>query len=186
VTLKLKLFGQLHVTAGATPITPLLRPRARRLLAYLLLHRHTPLSRQEIAFKLWLDSPEKEALRLFVETMGHPFFLEEIVRGLIEAGQIFASGGRWVGAFVEAAPGAVVLLPESLRETIRARLERLTEIARTFLRVAAGRRGDFDLPGRSRFVVQFEAGRQNRGCAFASQDLSSDGRHVGKRRFSVI
>ncbi|MBI1881733.1 MAG: AAA family ATPase, partial [Chloroflexi bacterium] len=62
MTLKLKLFGQLHVIAGATPITPLLRPRARRLLAYLLLHRHTSLPRQEIAFKLWLDSPEKEAL----------------------------------------------------------------------------------------------------------------------------
>jgi predicted ATPase len=75
--------------------------------------------------------------RLFVETVGHPFFLEEIVRGLIEAGQIFASGGRWVGAFVEAASDAVVSLPESLRETIKARLERLTETARTFLRVAA-------------------------------------------------
>jgi hypothetical protein len=62
MTLKLKLFGSLHLIARATPITPLLRPRARRLLAYLLLHRHTPLSRQEIAFKLWLDSPEKEAL----------------------------------------------------------------------------------------------------------------------------
>lgn len=85
--------------------------------------------------------------RLFVETMGNPFFLEEIVRGLIEAGQIFASGGRWIGAFVEAAPGAVVLLPESLRETIRARLERLTEMARTFLRVAAvaGRVFEYEL-----------------------------------------
>jgi DNA-binding SARP family transcriptional activator len=85
--------------------------------------------------------------RLFVETMGNPFFLEEIVRGLIEAGQIFASEGRWFGAFVEAAPGAVVSLPESLRETIRARLERLTEIARTFLRVAAvaGRVFEYEL-----------------------------------------
>lgn len=60
--LKLKLFGQLHLIVGATLITPLLRPRARRLLAYLLLHRHTSLPRQEVAFKLWLDSPEKEAL----------------------------------------------------------------------------------------------------------------------------
>lgn len=85
--------------------------------------------------------------RLFVETMGNPFFLEEIVRGLIEAGQIFASEGRWAGAFVEAAPGAVVPLPESLRETIRARLERLTEMARTFLRAAAvaGRVFEYEL-----------------------------------------
>ncbi|MBI1882089.1 MAG: hypothetical protein HYR94_28270, partial [Chloroflexi bacterium] len=78
---------------------------------------------------------------------GSPFFLEEIVRGLIEAGQIFAGWRRWVGAFVEAAPGAMVSLPESLRETIRARLERLTEIARTFLRVAAvaGRVFEYEL-----------------------------------------
>ncbi len=85
--------------------------------------------------------------RLFAETAGNPFFLQEIVRGLIEAGQIFVSEGRWVGAFVEAAPGAVVPLPESLRETIRARLERLTEMARTFLRVAAvaGRVFEYEL-----------------------------------------
>jgi DNA-binding SARP family transcriptional activator len=93
--------------------------------------------------------------RLFAETAGNPFFLQEIVRGLIEAGQIVVGEGRWVGAFVEAAPGAVVPLPESLRETIKARLERLTEMARTFLRVAA-------VAGR---VFEYELVRQAEGWA---------------------
>ena len=34
----------------------------RRLLVYLLLHRAAPLEREHIAFKLWPDQPEAEAL----------------------------------------------------------------------------------------------------------------------------
>jgi DNA-binding SARP family transcriptional activator len=75
--------------------------------------------------------------RLFAETAGNPFFLHEIVRGLIESGEIVMGEGRWTGAFIETASSTPVVIPESLRATIQARAQRLTEMARMFL-LAAG------------------------------------------------
>lgn len=75
--------------------------------------------------------------RLFAETAGNPFFLQEVVRRLIEADQIVVARGRWSGSFVEAAPGARVPLPESLRGTISARVARLDEASESFIRAAA-------------------------------------------------
>ncbi len=74
--------------------------------------------------------------RLFAETGGNPFFLAEMVRGLIEAGQIVVASGRWTGRFTEAA-GAELPLPDSLRLAINARVERLNEMTRAFLQAAA-------------------------------------------------
>jgi DNA-binding SARP family transcriptional activator len=88
--------------------------------------------------------------RLFAETGGNPFFLSEVVRGLIEAGQIVVAGGQWTGRFTEAA-GVELPLPESLRLTIIARVERLTEMTRAFLHAAAvaGRVFHYDLVQRA-------------------------------------
>jgi DNA-binding SARP family transcriptional activator len=93
---------------------------------------------------------EPVADQLFVETAGNPFFLHELVRGLIEAGQIEVIQEQWAGAFVEAAPAEAtaralpaprarsgVPLPASLRATITARVERLTQMAQMFIRTAA-------------------------------------------------
>jgi non-specific serine/threonine protein kinase len=60
--LRLTLFSHLQVMDDAATLTPELRPRARRLLAYLLLHRQRPLTRESVAFTLWPDQSEKEAL----------------------------------------------------------------------------------------------------------------------------
>ena len=89
--------------------------------------------------------------RLFSETAGNPFFLEEIVRGLIETGQIAIHEGRWAGEFITATPSAEVALPDSLRETIQARLERLPEMSRSFICAAAvaGRVFDYDIVQRA-------------------------------------
>jgi DNA-binding SARP family transcriptional activator len=75
--------------------------------------------------------------RLFAETAGNPFFLHEVVRGLIESGQIQVERGRWTGDFLAADSAARVPLPDSLRATISTRVERLTEMSRMFIRVAA-------------------------------------------------
>ncbi len=75
--------------------------------------------------------------RLFAETAGNPFFLQEVVRRLIESDQIVVAKGRWSGSFVEAAPGARVPLPESLRQTISARVARLDDTSESFIRAAA-------------------------------------------------
>jgi DNA-binding SARP family transcriptional activator len=75
--------------------------------------------------------------RLFDETAGNPFFLQEIVRGMMETGQIRVEQGKWSGNFVQGAGQAHVPLPDSLRETILARMGRLSELSRTFLQAAA-------------------------------------------------
>ncbi|MGQ0600303.1 MAG: ATP-binding protein, partial [Anaerolineales bacterium] len=89
--------------------------------------------------------------RFYTETGGNPFFLHEAVRGLMEAGAIQVSEGRWAGAFVETASNADIALPDSLRATIIARVERINAMARTFLRVAAvaGRVFDYALVQRA-------------------------------------
>jgi DNA-binding SARP family transcriptional activator len=85
--------------------------------------------------------------RLYAEAAGNPFFLHELVHGLIEAGQIKLDQGQWRGAFVEAGSDVAVALPTSLRATIAARVERLAEMARMFIRLAAvaGRVFDYAL-----------------------------------------
>ncbi len=60
--LNLRLLGYFQVADGTVTLTSRLRPRAQRLLAYLLLHRHAPLPRENVAFTLWPDQPEKESL----------------------------------------------------------------------------------------------------------------------------
>lgn len=61
-TLHIRLLGDFRVAAGDAPLTSLNTPRLQALLAYLLLHRDSPQSRQHIAFLFWLDSSEDQAL----------------------------------------------------------------------------------------------------------------------------
>lgn len=89
--------------------------------------------------------------RLFKETAGNPFFLHEIIRSLIESGQLLVNEGQWHGPLVAAAPGIEVTLPDSVREAINARVERLTEMSNAFIRSAAvaGRVFHYDVVQRS-------------------------------------
>jgi tetratricopeptide (TPR) repeat protein len=93
------------------------------------------------------DRAEPVADILFAETAGNPFFLHELVRGLIEVGKIRVVQKKWSGAFVEDAlatrgpahahSGGAVPVPASLRATINARVERLPEMTQMFIRTAA-------------------------------------------------
>ena len=78
------------------------------------------------------------------ETAGNPFFAVELLRHLAESGAIVRQeDGRWrlVGGLAELG------LPQSVREVIGRRVERLGSDARTALSAAAviGRDFDFDL-----------------------------------------
>ena len=78
------------------------------------------------------------------ETAGNPFFAGELLRHLTESGAIVQQdGGRWrlVGDIADLG------LPQSVREVIGRRVERLGPEARTALSAAAviGRDFDFDL-----------------------------------------
>src|SRR3954467_4762456 len=60
-TLRIVLLGDFRLVYGDEPITSVNTARLQSLLAYLLLHRHAPQSRQHIAFQFWPDSTEAQA-----------------------------------------------------------------------------------------------------------------------------
>ncbi|MFN8446948.1 MAG: BTAD domain-containing putative transcriptional regulator [Caldilineaceae bacterium] len=59
--LRLQLFGGFQLLSGTTAITGVNTQRLQSLLAYLVLHRQAPQSRQQLAFLFWPDSNEQQA-----------------------------------------------------------------------------------------------------------------------------
>lgn len=55
------LLGEFSVSKGDQLVRSLNAERPQSLLAYLLLHRHTPVSRQRLAYTFWPDSAEEQA-----------------------------------------------------------------------------------------------------------------------------
>ncbi|HEX9437294.1 MAG TPA: hypothetical protein VGA16_09080, partial [Candidatus Limnocylindria bacterium] len=70
---------------------------------------------------------------ILTKSEGNPFFVEEMIRMLIEHGAIERQGDRWM-----ATEGiARVEIPDSLQRLLLARIDRLPESSRRTLRVAA-------------------------------------------------
>ncbi len=85
------------------------------------------------------------ARRLHAESEGNPFFLSELIWHLHETGQLYLREGRSAGPWVEAGGEGPLPLPDSVREAIQARLERLGETAQDLLGCAAVAGREFDL-----------------------------------------
>jgi predicted ATPase/DNA-binding SARP family transcriptional activator len=60
--LQLRVLGEFLLLVGGTPVALPNSGRLQALLAYLLLHRTAPQPRAHLAFLLWPDSPEAQAL----------------------------------------------------------------------------------------------------------------------------
>ncbi|HET9494746.1 MAG TPA: AAA family ATPase [Chloroflexia bacterium] len=60
-SLRVQLLGDFLVLHGDSPVTAINTPRLQSLLAYLVLHRAAPQSRNHIAFLFWPDSSEVQA-----------------------------------------------------------------------------------------------------------------------------
>ena len=92
-----------------------------------------------------LEEPATDLARaLYLETEGNPFFVGEVLRSLLETGAIFQDDrGRWTAA----SEMSEMVLPNSVREVISARVGRLGAQAGQVLSMAAviGRDFDFDL-----------------------------------------
>jgi len=61
IALHLTLFGGFLLLVDDAPVTTLDSPRLQGLLAYLALHRQTPLPRSQVAFLLWPEASEAQA-----------------------------------------------------------------------------------------------------------------------------
>jgi class 3 adenylate cyclase/tetratricopeptide (TPR) repeat protein len=101
---------------------------------------------------LLLGEPPAELAALIERTQGNPFFVEEVVRGLVESHALARDGGGWrlTRALDESA------VPDSIEGVITARLDRLEDRSREVLQVAAvvGRR--FPYPVLSGVVARRE------------------------------
>jgi DNA-binding SARP family transcriptional activator/predicted ATPase len=60
-SLDVQLLGGFRLSHGTEPITSVDSPRLQSLLAYLVLHRDAPQSRQYLSWLFWPDSTEKQA-----------------------------------------------------------------------------------------------------------------------------
>jgi DNA-binding SARP family transcriptional activator len=60
--LSIQLLGNFSLTAGGATVR-IDQPRLQRLLVYLLLQRHHPRPRQQVAFALWPDTNDEQALK---------------------------------------------------------------------------------------------------------------------------
>ena len=82
------------------------------------------------------------ARALHAQTEGNPFFVEELVRHLVETGALVAGDGRRAAA--RAGPPGAVGVPEGVREVVGRRLARLSPACRRLLAHAAVLGREFD------------------------------------------
>jgi DNA-binding CsgD family transcriptional regulator len=94
-------------------------------------------------------------------TDGNPFFVEEVVRALIAAGDIFRSGGRWERRGLEH-----LRVPRSVEDAVTRRVDMLSPDAQRVLRLAAvaGRSFDFS-------TLQVLTGRDERALLALFEEM---------------
>jgi len=91
-------------------------------------------SRALVSNLLEIESlPARTRDLIMARAEGNPFFVEEVVRMLIEHGVIVAEGNRWIAT--NEAGG--VEIPESLHGLLLARIDQLPEATKRSLRIAA-------------------------------------------------
>jgi predicted ATPase len=76
---------------------------------------------------------------IFRQTEGNPFFIEEVCKSLVEAGQLSFKDGRWHRPEM-----AEIRIPQTVRAALQDRLQKLPRAAQDALRMAAILGGDFD------------------------------------------
>jgi DNA-binding SARP family transcriptional activator/ATP/maltotriose-dependent transcriptional regulator MalT len=89
------------------------------------------------------EAPSALVRTVHEETAGNPFFVEEVMRHLIESGVLFEREGRWTSALTADEIG----VPDGVKEVLERRLARLSDDSRTALSDAAvlGREFSFDV-----------------------------------------
>ncbi|MGH2398152.1 MAG: ATP-binding protein, partial [bacterium] len=116
-----------------------------RLYSRILLRRLTPEHVGEMIRAIFQSrQPVSEEFRglIYKETEGNPFFVEEVLKHLVEVGALYIVEGRWERKEIRE-----IEVPQSVREVIGRRLERLSSEGVEALTVASviGRKFDFEL-----------------------------------------
>ena len=88
-----------------------------------------------IAFRLGTDSAPDELVRFVRDrAAGHPLFIEEIIKGLLDAGAVKVAEGKIVSMRLL---GQELALPKTLRGLVASRVTRLESAARATMQAAA-------------------------------------------------
>jgi class 3 adenylate cyclase len=98
------------------------------------------------------DLPDRVRARILERGEGNPFFIEEILRHLIDGGLVFLEMGRWRAA----AGVAEVEIPDTVQAVLAARIDLLEPTAKRVLQGAAVVGRDF-WPGPARLLGGVEA-----------------------------
>ncbi|MDA9391939.1 adenylate cyclase [Bradyrhizobium sp. CCBAU 45394] len=118
--LELDQFGSSRISHATLRLPPLGDADGQRLLAAYFSHG-------------WREPPGRLFSRILDRAGGNPLFLEEIIRGLIEAGALERDGVQWRMTSDEAAAD----IPASIQALLLARLDRLPHQVRRLAQEAA-------------------------------------------------
>ncbi|MBP1091253.1 adenylate/guanylate cyclase domain-containing protein [Bradyrhizobium diazoefficiens] len=118
--LELDQFGSSRISHATLRLPPLGDADGQRLLAAYFSHG-------------WREPPGRLFNRILDRAGGNPLFLEEIIRGLIEAGTLERDGVQWRMTSDEAAAD----IPASIQALLLARLDRLPHQVRRLAQEAA-------------------------------------------------
>ncbi|MCG2671880.1 adenylate/guanylate cyclase domain-containing protein [Bradyrhizobium sp. GCM10023182] len=118
--LELDQFGSSRISHATLRLPPLGDADGQRLLAAYFSHG-------------WREPPGRLFSRILDRAGGNPLFLEEIIRGLIEAGTLERDGAQWRMTSDEAAAD----IPASIQALLLARLDRLPHQVRRLAQEAA-------------------------------------------------
>ena len=119
-----------------------------RLVTQLALKRLTPDETTELIRATFAQSEADVRITdefrdaIYARSEGNPFFTEELLKALVESGGVYFDASGWHRKPIEQ-----LEIPGSIREAVRARVERLTDDARPTLAAAAaiGHRFEFDV-----------------------------------------
>ncbi|MFL5611237.1 MAG: helix-turn-helix transcriptional regulator [Gemmatimonadaceae bacterium] len=119
---------------------PVLRSTEQSLfkLGSLVVHKLQPLGQTDLEellqemFGVDRTSTRRFATLLYDWTRGNPFFVEETLKSLVDSGTLAQRDGRWTGWEIE-----TLQLPPTIRDAVKARVDRLSPTARTLANLAA-------------------------------------------------
>jgi DNA-binding SARP family transcriptional activator len=141
-TLHIQLFGCFQLYEDDTPATTVITARQQALLAYLLLHRHAPQSRQHLAFLFWPETSEAQAHTNLWQLLHH---LRRAWPAVGEFLHIDAKTLQWKPEAVFTLD--LVAFEQALAQAATALQAAQVEVARTGLAAAVALYGGDLLPG---------------------------------------
>src|SRR4051812_45262020 len=121
-------------------LNPVLRSTEQSLLRLgsLSVQRLGPLAPSDVeevvqqTFHVEAATTQHFSAMLYDWTRGNPFFVEETLKSLVESGALYERDGRWIGWQMES-----FHLPSTIRDAVKARIDRLSPDARTLANLAA-------------------------------------------------